>query len=170
MFNKYLGRKFIAIFAFCIVGDVLNYCLRMLGDPFGIYFVWMLVGAVACLVYIYLHELTHALAILMCKGELPQIRMSKLVASCGSPTIVFSKSQYFFVASAPLVFFCLILIPLCVFLPTQFFPIPFMPLVYNVFGSIGDVYMIHRVMRLPKHATVIDSGTELTMFLPKVED
>ncbi len=156
----------IAILVCCAIGDLLNYCLRMLGKPGGMYFLWILAGCVLCFCYIYLHELTHALAILMVKRELPTIRIEKFVASCGSPTMVFSKTEYFFVAVAPFAFYCLLLIPLCVVLPPSFFPLPFMPLMYNIFGSMGDLYMINRVMKLPKKAVVIDSGTEMNMYVP----
>lgn len=157
----------ITIFAVCFVGVLLNGILRSLGEFVGLYFVWIAVGIVLCILYIYLHELTHAAAILLIKGEKPEIKIRKLVASCGSPTIAFTKFQYLFVAGIPFAFYCLLLIPLCVLLPPIYFPIPFMPLVYNVFGSIGDMYMIYRVMRLPKKAVVIDSGTELTMYMPE---
>ena len=159
----------VAIITILIVGAAgvaLNYFLRMLGMSGGMYFVYTLGGAALCVVYIYLHELSHAFAILIVKGQKPEIKFGKLVASCGSPTICFSKAQYVFVASFPFVFYCAALVPLCIFLPTVFFPLPFLPLCYNVFGSMGDMYMIRTMLRAPKRCIIIDSGTEVTAFIP----
>lgn len=157
----------IAILFSCAVGAALNYLLRMLGERGGMYFVYILTGVVLCYVYIYLHEFTHALGILIVKREMPKVSFGKIAAMCGSPTIVFSKAQYVFVASLPLVFFCALLIPLCVLLPAEFFPLPFMPLCYNVFGSMGDVYMIYRTAKLPKGGAIIDGGAELCLYAPE---
>lgn len=159
----------IAVLAFASVGFILNYTLRMLGDPGGMYLVYILVSVPLCIVYIYIHECVHALAILLIKREKPRIKFDKLIASCGANTIVFNKAEYFFVAGAPFILFCLILIPLCVFLPPLYFPMPFAPLVYNLFGSAGDFYMIQRAMKLPKGGAVIDKGAEIVLYVPIVQ-
>ena len=153
-----------------IVGNalamLLNYVFRMRGTPGGMYFVYGLCGAALCVLYIFLHELTHAVAIMLVKCTVPEIRFGKLVASCGAPMTAFSKAQYFFVASFPFVLYCAVLIPLCVLLPAIYFPIPFMPLCYNVFGSLGDMYMIRRMMMTPRRSVVIDKGTEVAAYMP----
>lgn len=157
-----------AIFFGAALGILLNYIFRMKGEPGGIYFLYSIMSAFCCVLYIYLHEFTHAAAILLIKGEKPRIKFHKLVASCGSPTIVFGKLQYFFVASAPFAVFCALLIPLCILLPAVYFPLMFSPLCYNVFGSMGDMYMIARVMRSPRYSTVVDKGTELVIYTPNL--
>lgn len=164
--NKLNTVAVVMIFIFGAVGLVLNYCLRMLGVPGGMYFVYSLCGAVLCVAYIYLHELAHALAIVMVKRKKPEIKFGKLVASCGSPSIDFSKIQYIFVASFPFVFFCAALVPLCILLPATYFPLPFLPLCYNVFGSMGDVYMIWAMSSAPKNCIIIDGGTEVIAYIP----
>lgn len=149
------------------IGIVLNYCLRMLGAPGGMYFVYSFCGFLLCVLYVYLHELTHALGIVLTTARRPKIRFGKFVASCGSDDIIFTKGKYFFAASLPLIFYCALLIPLCILLPPLYFPLPFMPLCYNVFGSMGDMYMIHLVMSAPKRCAVIDKGAELCIYMPK---
>lgn len=166
LINKLNSVALITIMIVGAIGVVLNYCLRMLGMPGGMYFVYALAGAVLCFVYIYLHELTHALAIVLIKGQKPNIKFGKLVASCGSPSICFSKVQYVFVASFPFVFYCVALIPLCVLLPAVYFSLPFLPLCYNVFGSMGDMYMIRTMLRAPGKCIIIDSGTEVAAYVP----
>lgn len=156
----------LSVIGSCAIGLVLNYCLRMLGAPGGMYFVYSFCGFVLCVVYIYLHELTHAAGIVLTTARKPKIKFGKFVASCGSDDIVFSKSKYFFVASLPLVLYCILLIPACVFLSPLYFPLVFMPLCYNVFGSMGDVYMIHQVVSSPRRSVVIDKGTELCIYVP----
>lgn len=153
-----------------IVGNalamLLNYIFRMRGEPGGMYFVYGLCGAAFCVLYIYLHELTHAVAIMSVKHTVPEIRFGKLVASCGAPMTAFSKAQYFFVASFPFLFYCAALIPLCILLPAVYFPMPFMPLCYNVFGSMGDMYMIRKMMAVPRRCVVIDNGTDVSAYMP----
>ena len=166
LINKLNTVAIIAILAVGAAGLVLFYCLTMWGESVGMYIVYALVGAALCVLYIYMHELTHAFAILLVKGRRPEIKFGKLVASCGSPSICFSKAQYVFVASFPFLFYCAALVPLCVLLPFVYFPMPFLPLCYNVFGSMGDMYMIRAMLRAPKHCMIIDSGTEVAAYIP----
>ena len=169
-FIHYMNKfAFIGVLAFSGIGFLLNYVLRIPGDPGGRYFMYCLISLPLCVAYIYIHEYLHALAILMIKRERPRVKFDKLIASCGSSTIIFNKAEYFFVAIFPFAFFCLVLIPLCVLLPARFFPMPFAPLAYNLFGSAGDFYMIKRAMSLPRGGTVIDKGTEIVLYVP-VED
>ncbi len=166
-FIHYMNKfALIAVLVFSAVGFVLNYTLRMLGEPGGPYLLYALASVPLCVFYIYIHEYIHAIAVLVIKRERPRIKFDKLIASCGSNTIVFNKAEYFFVASIPFLFFSSILIPLCVLLPPVYFPLPFAPLVYNLFGSAGDFYMIKRAMALPKGGAVIDKGAEVVFYVP----
>ena len=169
--RKMIGKMniiaFISIFACSAIGVALNYFLRMPGQRGGMYFLYILIGAPLCVLYIYLHEVMHVVAVLIATRQRPDIKFAKLVASCGSPFIVFTKPKYFFVASFPLLFFCAVLIPLCVLLPTAFFPLPFIPLCYNIFGSMGDVYMIKRALSVRGKCIIVDSGTDVHMYLPE---
>lgn len=160
----------ISIAVTCVIGIVLNYCLRMLGEPGGMYFVYIACGFVLCLIYPYFHEFAHAFAIMLIKGKVPTVKFGKLAAYCGSPDIIFTKAQYYFVASFPFIFYCLLLVPLCVFIPPMFFPLPFMPLMYNVFGSTADWFMIHIAAVTPKHSIIVDSGTEVITYIPVFQE
>ncbi|MCH5165193.1 MAG: DUF3267 domain-containing protein [Clostridiales bacterium] len=151
-------------------GLLLNYCLRMIGAAGGMYFVYALCGFALCLIYPYVHEFAHAFAVIIIKRQVPNVKFGKLAAYCGSPDIVFSKMQYYFVAAFPFVFYCLILIPLCVIIPAMYFPLPFMPLIYNVFGSAADAFMIRIAVKTPKGSIIVDSGTEIVTYIPlKIE-
>lgn len=166
MLNKLNIFALISISVSCVVGIILNYCLRMLGQAGGIYFIYILCGFVLCLIYPYVHEFAHAFAIIISRGKKPYIKFGKFAAYCGSPDIIFTKGLYFFVASFPFFFYCALLIPLCVFLPPYFFVLPFMPLMYNVFGSVADLFMIRLVISSPKHAVVVDCGTDIVVYTP----
>ncbi|MCH5162571.1 MAG: DUF3267 domain-containing protein [Clostridiales bacterium] len=166
LIDKLNAAAMILVIACGAIGLVLNYVLRMLRMPGGMYFVYSLGGAALCIAYIYLHELAHALAIIMIKRKKPEIKFGKFVASCGAPSVTFSKPQYVFAASFPLVFYCAALIPLCVLLPAEFFPLPFLPLCYNVFGSMGDVYMMRVMTRSKKGCVIVDNGTEVIAYAP----
>ncbi len=168
MVSKMNTAALISIIALSVIGVILNYVLRMRGQNGGMYFVYILVGVPLCVLYIYLHEIMHTLAVLMLTGKKPNIKFGKLVASCGSPFITFNKAGYFFVASFPLIFFCSILIPLCILLPPTYFPLPFIPLCYNIFGSVGDLYMIKRALSVKGNCLIVDSGTAVHIYLPEV--
>lgn len=166
MLKKLSVFALITITASCVIGIVLNYCLRMMGQAGGMYMVYILCGVALCLIYPYVHEFAHAFAVIMCRGKKPYIKFGKFAAYCGSPDIIYNKAQYFFVASFPFFLFCAILIPLCVLLPADFFVLPFMPLTYNVFGSVADLFMIRLVLSCPKHSIVVDCGTDIVIYLP----
>ena len=168
MLNKLNLFALISITASCVIGIVLNYFLRIPGSPGGFYFVMILCGAVLCLIYPYVHEFAHAFAIVICKWKRPYIKFGKFAAYCGSPDIIFTKLQYFFVASFPFFLYCAVLIPLCVLLPAKYFVLPFMPLMYNVFGSVADLFMIRLVLSSPKHGIVVDNGTDIVVYIPSV--
>lgn len=166
MLNKLNIFALITISVSCVVGIALNYFLRMSGQPGGVYFIYIMIGAVLCIIYPYVHELAHAFAIIICRGKKPYIKFGKFAAYCGSPDIIFTKAQYFFVASFPFFFYGAILIPLCIFVPAEFFVLPFMPLMYNVFGSVADYFMIRVVLGSPKHSIVVDCGTDVVIYIP----
>lgn len=156
----------VSVLICCAVGSTLNYCLRMYGQAGGMYFVYILCGSGLCLVYPYVHELAHAFAVIAVKGKAPSVKFGKLAACCGSPFIIFSKPQYFFAAAFPFLFFGVAAIPVCIFLPAMFFPIAFMPAVYNLFCSMGDFYMINKAAKAPRGCAIIDGGTEISVFIP----
>lgn len=166
MLHKLNAFALVSILASCAVGLVLNYCLRMPGQAGGMYFIYILCGMVLCLLYPYVHEFAHAFAIIISCGKKPYVKFGKLAAYCGSPDIIFTKSRYLFVVSFPFIFYCALLIPLCIFVPAEFFVLPFMPLMYNVFGSIADAFMAHVALRSPKHAVLVDCGTDVVVYLP----
>lgn len=166
MLNKLNLFALISIFVSCAIGIVLNYCLRMMGEPGGMYFIYILCGVGLCIIYPYVHEFAHAFAIIICRGKKPYIKFGKFAAYCGSPDIIFTKLLYFFVASFPFFFYCAVLIPLCVLLPAEYFVLPFMPLMYNVFGSVADLFMIRVVVSAPKHGVVVDCGTDVVIYVP----
>ncbi len=150
-----------------LIGIAINFGVRMSEIVAGMYVVYIVCGVVCGVLYPYLHEIAHAAAILFVKGRIAEIKFGKLAASCGAPDITFGKAQYFFVAVFPFIFFCLALTPLCILLPPVYFPLPYIPLMYNIFGSVADFYMIRYAMRTPKRSIVIDCGTEVSIFMPK---
>lgn len=170
LLNKLTAIAFIGIVVSCVAGLFLNYFLRMPGTAGGMYFVYIVCGFIACLIYPYIHEFAHAIAIIVIKRQVPSVKFGKLVASCGSPDIFFGKAQYVFAASFPFMLYCAIFIPLCVFIPPVFFPISFMPLTYNVFGSLADFFMINTALRAPRKSIIVDCGTETVAYAPIYSD
>ncbi len=164
--NKLNTFALITILSGSAVGLVLNYCFRMAGEPGGMYSIYILCGVTCCLIYPYVHEFAHALAIVLVKRHVPAVKFGKLAAWCGSPDIVFTKAQYVFAASFPFLFYSALLIPFCVLLPPLYFPIPFMPLTYNLFGSVADAFMLRKALTAPRGGIIVDGGTEIVIYGP----
>lgn len=169
LLHKLNAFALIAVMIASAVGVALNYFLRMPGEPGGMYFVYILCGVAADIIYPYFHEFAHAFAVMIIKWKLPTVKFGKLAAYCGAPDTIFTKLQYFFVASFPFLLFCGALIPLCIFIPCLYFPPVFLPLVYNLFGSLADGYMFAKTLSSPRRCVVVDGGTDLVIYTPVAE-
>lgn len=119
----------------------------------------------ACLIYMLVHELTHAAMLWWLTQERPTIRVRLPYLITGSPAIL-TRSRAVVVALAPTVLYTLVLLDLLRTLPSQFFLTVYVVLVLNVAGSAGDVQQTHAFLRLPRTALIRDTGKETSVFLP----
>lgn len=119
----------------------------------------------ACLVYMLVHELTHAAMLWWLTQERPTIGVRLPYLITGSPAIL-TRGRAVVVALTPTVLYTLVLLDLLRTLPSQFFLTVYVVLVLNVAGSAGDVLQAHAFLRLPRTVLIRDDGTETSVFLP----
>lgn len=143
---------------------------RLLSHPFGLPLAWLCL-LVAMIVYVILHELVHGLFYKGLTGEKLTFGMSWSCAFCGVPHIYVYRRVAILAASAPLVIFTLILLPLTAVL----YGID--PLLYlmsallfglHFGGCCGDIYLVGLLLfRYRSPETLIrDTGPEQFLCIP----
>lgn len=123
--------------------------------------------ALACagyLVYIALHEWTHALIMYLFSGEKPRFGFEGGCAFAGAAAW-FNRGQYALIALAPLLIWGAILWAACARFPAAFWPLYALQ-IGNVSGSVGDLYCAARMISLPRGAMIQDSGTRMAVHAP----
>ena len=129
--------------------------------PYTSRFVVLILGYVA---YIVLHELTHACAMRLLGGREVKFGFTGMYAYAGSEVDYFDRNAYICIALAPLTVWFLVLFLLGSFLPPAWFWVVYLLQIGNVAGSVGDVYVVFRVLQLPDHLFVQDSGVSMKIY------
>lgn len=119
----------------------------------------------ACLAYMVVHELTHAVLLWWLTRERPTVAVRFPYLITGSRAIL-TRGAAVVVALTPLVLYTLVLVDLLRTLPPDFFLTVYVVLVLNVAGSAGDVLQAHAFLKLPHAALIRDDGEETSVFLP----
>ena len=119
---------------------------------------------VSMLVYLVLHELTHAAAMKYYGSTKVRFGFTGMYAYAGSEVDYFAKKPYRVIALAPLVLWTLILTPICFVVPQDWFWPMWVLLVMHVSGCIGDIWVTLRLLREPEEIYVRDTGVEMTVF------
>lgn len=119
----------------------------------------------ACLVYMVVHELTHAVLLWWLTRERPTVAVRLPYLTTGSQAFV-TRGMAVVVALAPLVLYTVVLLNLLRTLPSNFFLTVYVVLVLNVAGSAGDVLQARAFLKLPHVALVRDDGRQTSVFLP----
>ena len=119
---------------------------------------------VSMLVYLVLHELTHAAAMKYYGSTKVRFGFTGMYAYAGSEVDYFAKKPYRVIALAPLVLWTLILTPICFLVPQDWFWPMWVLLVMHASGCIGDIWVTLRLLREPEEIYVRDTGVEMTVF------
>ncbi len=119
----------------------------------------------ACLAYMVVHELTHAVLLWWLTQERPTVAVRLPYLITGSQALL-TRGKAVVVALAPLVLYTVVLLDLLRTLPSQFFLTVYVVLVLNVAGSSGDVLQAYAFLRLPQAALIRDDGNVTSVFLP----
>jgi len=116
--------------------------------------------------YILLHELTHGLLMHALSGVKPKYGLKLPYAYAGSH-VYFDKKSHNLIALAPLMVWGAVLFALERTLPAQWLWILYMIQISNVSGSVGDVYCVLHLMKLPGDILIQDTGTRMRIFAPR---
>lgn len=123
----------------------------------------ILAGTVA---YTALHELTHALFIIIFGCKKPSFGFSGLFAYTKAD-FYFSKFAYIVIALAPVVIFGIILPALAFALRDSVLPAVYTIAVINFSGAAGDLYVTARILPLPRDILVYDTGAAMHIYSKK---
>jgi len=128
-----------------------------------------IVGFIAFIPYIVLHELVHGLAYKLLTKEKLTYGMSFSCAYCGVPKIYTYRRTALIAVSAPLILFTLLfaasMVVTLFFSPISYFAIS-MLCALHLGGCVGDIYVIYLFTRKFKDSTVLmnDTGPKMTLY------
>lgn len=123
------------------------------------------VMVIACLLYMVIHELTHAGFLYLFSRTRPAFALRIPYLVVGGRGYLNTRS-FIVVALAPVVVWGVILVILQVTLPAQFFFSVYIVTILNFAGSAGDYFQAYAVAKLPPIALIQDDGTATTVYLP----
>lgn len=130
-------------------------------------FVGLILGYV---LYIVLHELTHACVMRLLGARNVQFGFTGMYAYAGSDADYFDRSGYVCIALAPLVIWFVIFFSAGSLVPPDWFWVFYLLQIGNVAGSAGDMYVTGRILRMPKDTLVMDTGISMTFLSQKDRD
>ena len=128
------------------------------------YFIRLGVLLAAYLVYMVLHELTHAAVMKAAGGGKVVFGFTGMYAFAGSHEDYFDKSSYRCIALAPLVVWGIIFGILSAIVPVPWFWVIWFLQAGNIGGATGDVYVTARLWNEPASLLVRDTGVDMTVF------
>ncbi len=133
-------------------------------DSLSTYFIMVGVMLLGYVVYMVLHELTHAAVMKAAGGGKVVFGFTGMYAFAGSKEDYFDKISYRYIALAPLVVWGIILGVLCVIVPRAWFWVVWFIQVGNIAGAAGDVYVTAKLWNYPNSILVRDTGVDMTIY------
>ena len=133
-------------------------------DSLSTYFIMVGVMLLGYVVYMVLHELTHAAVMKAAGGGKVVFGFTGIYAFAGSKEDYFDKISYRYIALAPLVVWGIILGVLCVIVPRTWFWVVWFLQVGNISGAAGDVYVTAKLWKYPDSILVRDTGVDMTIY------
>lgn len=118
----------------------------------------------AYLVYIVLHELTHAAVMKACGGRKVIFGFTGLYAFAGSRVDYFDQTAYRCIALAPLIVWGIVFGILTFSLPRSWFWVVWFLQAGNIGGSAGDLYVTARLWKMPPSILIRDTGVDVTVY------
>ena len=129
---------------------------------------WLVTPAMYVL-YIPLHELVHGVLMHALSGEKPKYGLKLPYAYAGS-RVYFDKKSHNLIALAPLIVWGAVLFALERTMPAGWLWFFYIIQISNVSGSVGDVYCVLHLMKLPGGILIQDTGTRMRVFAPRPND
>ena len=127
----------------------------------------LLVMCAGAIVYIVLHELTHAAVMKACGGGHVRFGFTGVYAYAGSEEDYFDREAYIAISLAPLAVWGVIFTVLLFLVPREWFWVVWFWQICNVSGAAGDIYVACRTARRPRALLTRDTGIEMTGYLPQ---
>lgn len=120
--------------------------------------------AVGCILYLVAHEAAHGLAMKCFTDAKLRFGYKFVYAYAGSIEGLFKPVEYILIALTPMLFFGVVF-ELCrekiPYFATSFYLLQMM----NVSGSMGDVYVVFRILKHSQEKILInDTGTDMTVY------
>ena len=120
-----------------------------------------LVGAIV--VYMVLHELTHALIMKLCGTKKIRFGFTGMYAFAGSDDY-YPKLPYICIALAPIVLLGIVVAAINALVPEEWFWVVYFVQITNVSGAGGDLYVTARFASLPRDILVRDYGVGMRVY------
>lgn len=127
------------------------------------YFARFAVLLVGMVVYLVLHELTHALFMKLCGTEKVRFGFTGMYAFAASDDY-YSKLPYICIALAPIVLLGAVIAIINPLVPEAWFWVVYFIQIMNISGAGGDLYVTFRFMGLPGDILVRDHGVGMQVF------
>ena len=124
----------------------------------------MIVVAVAYVLYIIAHELTHGITMKLMGGKMVKYGFTGLYAFAGSEKDYFNRKPYICIALAPVVVWGIIFLVLQLVLPFSWAWVIYFLQMGNISGAAGDLYVTARMLRMPDTVYVMDTGVNMTVY------
>ncbi|MDQ0429002.1 fatty acid desaturase [Planomicrobium stackebrandtii] len=124
----------------------------------------LLVTVILILMYMSLHELTHAFFIKFFSGRLPSFRIRFPFLSIGSEAY-FNRKKFIIIALAPALVWGITLAALLFVVPSQIFFSVYILFIVNFAGSAGDYVQSYIALKAPTATLFQDNGIETTIYM-----
>ena len=124
---------------------------------------WLLLAA-GFIVYMVLHEATHAIVMKAVGAKKVIFGFTGMYAFAGSKEDYFDKSSYRLIALAPVVVWGIIFAILAFVVPADYYWVLWLLQVANISGAAGDLYVTFRFWNFPPSILVMDTGIDMTVY------
>ena len=123
----------------------------------------LLLMVIGVLLYLVLHELTHAVCMKYYGAEKVKFGYTGLYAYAGSDAY-FGKKPYIVIALAPVVVWGVVLLILNLLAGDGWFWVVWLIQVSNLSGAAGDLYVTAKLSKMPADILIQDSGVSMTVY------
>lgn len=152
-----------------VVGFLIFILLFLIGMVFGprifaLDFISGLIGIISIALYIVTHMLIHGSLIKVFSGVRPYIKKELPLVFIGSNSY-FNKGKYIKILLAPIILLGIILTIMLIFMPENWFWNIYTIWVLNIVLSVGDIYLVKQIRKMPKETFILDEGKEISFYV-----
>lgn len=125
---------------------------------------YLLMILIALILMPILHEAVHGILFWRYTRQIPKFGLRLGYAYAAAPEWYLSPDQYLVVALAPFSALSVIGIALMLVIPSSILPALIIFLTLNAGGSVGDMFVVWKITRLPKNLLINDQGDIITIY------